>query len=285
MDDLEIEEIKNKCTLLVNGYDKGNDLWPGFFKCLTNNWKDIPLNIVLNTESKTYSYKGLDIKTFSLFREDKKVSWSKRLKETLRRIDTKYVLFMLDDFWLEKQVDEFLIYKTIKYLDENSDISNFSFENKKDDVKDDGKFNEYYIKQKHSDYKLSCQAGLWRREKLISYLNENESAWEWEVYGNFRTYKLEDKFYCLKENIESPLQYNGGWVVYRGKWTKSVVDKYVERYNIEIDYTKRGILDENITNKFTHPLTLMDKLTYPNLIKRTCNSIRYRILRLFATKF
>jgi len=54
----------DNCTMLVSSYDGGEDLWDGFFTSVKHQWKNFDMPIVLNTESKTYSYEGFDIKTF-----------------------------------------------------------------------------------------------------------------------------------------------------------------------------------------------------------------------------
>ena len=48
---------------------------------------------------------GLDIKTFNLYKPNETVAWGKRMKDTLNRISTEYVIILLDDFFLKSQVE------------------------------------------------------------------------------------------------------------------------------------------------------------------------------------
>ena len=91
------------CTLLLNSYDGGEDLWEGFFTALYVQWKEFDLPVVLNTETKKFDFKSLNIRTINC--PKKNVSWGKRLIDCLKKIDTEYVLFFLDDFWLDAPVD------------------------------------------------------------------------------------------------------------------------------------------------------------------------------------
>lgn len=273
----------NNCTLLVNGYDKGEDLWDPFFTLLKINWPNLPFPIVLNTESKSYKYEGLEIKTFSLFKEGQNIAWAKRLKETLKRINTDYILFMLDDFWLYEKVNSKIVFEALEIMENNPDISNICLYNTSGTNIDDKRFKNYIKKDKKSNYKLSTQAGIWNRKKLISYLRSHESAWDWELFANIRTFKIPDNFYCIKSDVEAPFSYHRGWVVYRGKWTKSVVEKYKDKFGIEIDYSKRGIVDEDNLNVKPKSTTLKEKIKNPDFFKLVKTTIKTWIHKLLST--
>ena len=69
-----------------------------FFKLLKIQWPECPHDIVLSTETKTYDCDFLKIKTINSNRD---LSWSSRLKNTLNQIETEYILFFLEDFFLD----------------------------------------------------------------------------------------------------------------------------------------------------------------------------------------
>lgn len=120
-----MEKYMDKIALLVNSCDKYEDLWAPFFTLLKKYWNpEYP--IVLNTESKDFNFEGLNIKTLKLF-ENKNVEWSERLRITLENIDSEYVITLLDDFFLEKSVDNNKINQCVKWMDENQNIAAFYF--------------------------------------------------------------------------------------------------------------------------------------------------------------
>ena len=96
--------MKNDCTMVVSTCDKYDDTWEAFFKCIKKNWPKFDMPIILNTESKEYKLDGLDIRSYKMF-ENKNVPWGKRLKEHLKKVDTDFVFFMLDDYFLVEKVD------------------------------------------------------------------------------------------------------------------------------------------------------------------------------------
>lgn len=118
-----MSQLENNCTMLVNSCDSYEDCWEAFFELLLIQWQDFNMKIVLNTETKNYSYKGLSIETMRLCR--KEMPWGKRLIETLKRIDTKYILFALDDFYLERPVRVEELRKCYGYMEQNPKIAYF----------------------------------------------------------------------------------------------------------------------------------------------------------------
>lgn len=240
-----------QCTLVVSSCDAYEDLWPIFFRILICTWKNIECSIVLNTESKSYSHPNLNIKTFNMYKPGEKVAWTRRLRETLQKIDSEFVIVLLDDFFMRGQVDVKRIERCIDYMQENKRIASFCFmETFTKNIKDD-KYDQFEKRPWIAKYKLNCQAALWRRKTLIKYLKKEENPWEWETMGNWRTYRHPyDIFYSQipNGNYIFPYIYKanginwGGLAVYRGKWYLPYVDKLFENYGIKVDYNQRGTI-------------------------------------------
>ena len=75
-----------KCSVVVCSCEGYKDLWYPFFYCLKKNWTDLRYPLILSTESSLFKMEGLNIITYSMFREGEIVSWSKRLMSTLENI-------------------------------------------------------------------------------------------------------------------------------------------------------------------------------------------------------
>lgn len=239
--------MKEKCTMLVSTCDSYEDTWEAFFKSLKRYWPSFNMTIVLNTESKNYKMENLDIKTFNLFK-NKKVPWGARLIEHLKKIDTEYVLFMLDDFFLVKPVNEKMINQCIKYMDENKNIAVFCF-HRVDDKNNipSKKYKNFELRPKNGKYRLNCQTAIWRRERLIKFINKKESPWDFEIYGSIRSRKFKDEFYSIIPEVEEPFNYNmyeQGTGICRGKWVKEVVIPLFKELEIKMDFSKRGFCNQ-----------------------------------------
>lgn len=241
------------CTIVVSSCDAYEELWPPFFKLLKIQWPSLPFQIVLNTETKVYQTDGLDIRCMRLYQPGENVPWSRRLKETLQRISSKYVLFLLDDFFIDGKVDENKIMECISWMENDRGISVFSFMETFSGSYDDNRYPGFERRRLVSEYKFNCQAALWRRKHLIQYLRNGESPWEWEVYGNWRSYRyFNRKFYSRKAGAGQIIPYLfeaggrsfGGLVLFRGRWYAPLAEYFNEKYALDIDLGGRGIMEE-----------------------------------------
>lgn len=233
------------CTLLVNSCDSYSDLWEPYFKLLEVFWPDCPFPIVLNTESKTFKHDKFDIKTFSMYTEENKaeIPWGQRLIETLSRIETKYILFTLDDYYLKAPPNVELLRQCFEWMEENPNISVFYFLDRLSVIKDN-KYPGFAKIPLEREYRIKCQMGLWRRDKLLSYIMPHESPWQWETEGTIRCRQYKDDFYAVDNDSTLPkvFSYSAvyGGAVHRGRWVRKVIKPLNKTYNLGIDFTGRG---------------------------------------------
>lgn len=262
------------CTLLVAGYDGGEDLWEGFFTALAAQWPELDLPIVLNTESKSYSFPGLDIRTPGLY-PDRVPPWGERMRETLKRIDTEYVLLMLDDFWLDAPVDDAYFRQCLKYMEGNPDVAVLSFQRTHGPNIQDGRFPRFERRPQRGEYRFNCQAAIWRRERLIKFIRPKESPWDWEILGSIRSGRYRDGFYTLIDGEKPVFSYDRGGVIYRGKWHRETIEPLCARYGLTIDFSRRGFYQEPPPAPSAGKPSLLDRLRMPNRFQR----IRARLSR------
>ena len=238
--------MNNECTLLLSSYDNGEDLWEGFFTALKFQWPEMDMPIVLNTETKSYSFPGFQIQSFHpCLNQD--LTWAERMVATLKRIKTEYVLLFLEDYWLDKRVDDDFFRKTLEWMKSNKDVVNFSFypclpgENIQDN-----RFERFELRPQKCEYKFNCQVGLWRTKELVHCFRRHEDPWEWELYGSIRAGRLKGKFYTFKQDAEPVFSYGDnmkGCIVHRGKWVEDAVVPLAKQYGLNIDYSIRGFED------------------------------------------
>lgn len=239
---------RSECTIVVNSCDAYEDIWRPFFLVLRDQWPGCPLKIVLNTESKSFSLDGLDIESFGMFKENQHDRWGKRLRDTLLRIDTEYVIMLFDDFILEAPVGRDTIELCDSWMKSNQDIDVFYFSNIAGKNLDAEEYPGFERLPKRKDYKLNSAPALWRRERLLAYTGEDDSPWAWEFFGSARCYKTDNLFYCVEKDKENVFVYNYrlGGGVHRGRWVKSVIMPVVQKYKLDLDLSLRGIEDESI---------------------------------------
>ena len=236
----------DNCVLFLSTYDGGADCWDGFFCALKEEWPEMNMPIYINTESKSYAFEGFDIRCLNA--DEKDMPWGMRLKKALQKIDTDYILLFLEDYWLDRKVNNKKFLDAIKIMNNNPHICNICFYPMPGNNIDDELFGDYELRPQKCEYKLNAQVALWRKDKLIEYTRNHESPWEWEVFGSRRATRYKDYFYSLKWNAERVFSYGDpdiGCVVHRGKWNLDVVKPFIDKYNLNINLNDRGIEDWN----------------------------------------
>lgn len=218
------------CSVLIMSCDNYEDLWKPFFKLKNKYWKDCPYETYLLTETKKCEY----CKTINV---NEKI-WTKRIRESLKQIKTKYVLIMCDDFFIRERVDTKRIEETLKMFDKNTATFNFELSYNVDDIESNLK--GWKLRPNKSKYMLSCQAGIWNREILIDLLSIDCDAWQWErqIINSIYKFYINSSKYIINYGYKDYKWFG----VKKGKWCREIVP-FFEKENIKINYDERGFSD------------------------------------------
>ncbi len=256
------------CTLFVASCDKYYQAWEPFFFFLKKHWPKFDMPIILNTETKSFAYEGFDIKTFSMYEKGETVPWGKRMLDHLDKVETDYILLMLEDYFLRSDVNEDKLNQLITLLDENEDISTFNLVNAPIKMDKNKQLGDFLLRPRKGKYRFVC-TGLWRVSHLKEYILPDESPWEWEVYGNYRSAFTENKFYMLKEGVAPYIDYGFSydWMgIRKGKWVIDDVGPLFEKNGLKVNFDDLGI--------YRRPKnTGMRSRTKPSLRKKISTSL------------
>lgn len=217
-------------SILILSCDSYEDIWRPFFILKERYWKFCPYETYIATESKN-----------CLYAESLKHTgaWTKRIRESLQDIPTKYVLILCEDFFIRERVDDVRIGRCIDNM--TDDIATFSFEKEYDPTLP-CEFDGFRLKPNKSRYLNSCQTSLWDREKLIERLQEDTSAWGWE----YTTVDSPYKHYVNSSDfiIDYGYKHYGDWFgIRKGKWVQEDVIPLFEKEGIEMDFAIRGFYE------------------------------------------
>lgn len=161
-------------TLLVASCDKYKPLWDNFFTLLDRYWK-IPCDKVFIGE--TVAPNRADFKV--CLPGDKE--WGERVLEGLELVNTDYVLFLLEDYYLHYEYDEAFMRVYIDFCNlMNIDRLQISPSGNQEYLQDG-----YSLKRFHpmSQYLISMQPSLWRVGFLKRVLRKDYSPWDFELQG------------------------------------------------------------------------------------------------------
>jgi hypothetical protein len=180
-------------SILISSCDDRGDLWKIFFNLFFKYWKDCQYNVYLLSNNLKYD----DIRVVPILVGDD-VDWSSNLKIALGRIETGYVMFFLEDFFLSSLVNNDRIEKLFSHM-KSLDATMLRLYPAPGPDKELDEF--VGICTKDATFRTSLQTSIWNKEKLISLLKEGENPWEYESNSPKRVEK--DDLY-LSVNTLSP---------------------------------------------------------------------------------
>lgn len=177
---------------VVLSCDPFSDIWDAYGELFNRYWPDCPYDKYLASHHKAFEKFG-----FSpiLIGEDK--SWSYGLKVVLNHLlgkGYKYVIPAFDDFMLVGPVKTQIIVEAAEEF-----------------IKIDGSklglepelspklihYNDYFGKiPNRVPYRSTIGFAIWNINRLLSIIDEKESAWEFEKEGVERSFSLDD-LYCI----------------------------------------------------------------------------------------
>lgn len=192
------------CTVLVNSCDRYQEAWNPFFSLFRKFWKECPFEVVLATE--TYNYSDFNVRTINTGNG----VWSKRLNTVLRKIDTPYVLFFLEDYFLHAPVRHEAFMEVLNKMIKDENVGAFYFNRIGGYRTPSIKYPDFYDMNNSEiiQYHLNCQVGLWSRMAFIEATNIDLSPWEFEMegFGKVSDQLKNYSFYCSKDTVHYELK-------------------------------------------------------------------------------
>ena len=226
---------KEQCTVLISSCDAYRDLWAPFFTILSRTWPDRPFPLALSTESAEYP--GVH----GLHPMNPGAAWTRRLQQAAAALDTPYVLLLLDDFFFTDFVDTARVLQCLDWMEQDAGCAVFSFYPTTGN--EPAPYPGFERRPQHGLYRFNAQAALWRRSRLMEFLDADENAWEWENAGNKRSFDVPDAFYSESESKRRifPYDYMKHGLI-GGKWFPQTAELF-RKYGVEADFSCRGFYD------------------------------------------
>lgn len=250
--------LVNAFTLVVNSCDRFEDCWFPFFRLLQTHWPDLSESILLITQRKSYEHPGMAVQAARVGdnAEEMEPTWSTCLLRALEMVETPLVLYVQEDYFLNRPVDGRTVKEFASMMLSDANVkhiglTHFGSQGPFADT-EDPRLKEIGSRAR---YRIATQAGLWRTETLRSYLRPEENGWMFEIYGTRRAWRRSERFLTVDPDAFGP----GGHPVFsythtgiiKGKWHPAMPELFAS-HGIDVDFAKRG---------FYHPKPpLLEKL-------------------------
>lgn len=220
----------NDCITLVHSGDRNNHLWEYWKYYFDMYWDFSRMNVIFLSENKTIDYNKVITKTTG------NVSWSKGLKTELNNINSKYIIYMHEDYFLTAKVDfdvleEILTHmrkrniKLVKCCGKTGGYSSAYSDFKPTDMKVGDKYLQKYSNK--TDYLISHQPSIWNKKFFNSTLKWEESPWSHEINGTIRLRRRNIPVYVYSSNEDEPNTYP---IPYKEVYGKGKIRKKCQKY-------------------------------------------------------
>ena len=227
-------------SLVISSCDSHSDAWSTFFYLLHRMWSDLQYPIYIIAESKEYQDDNIRAVNPLVGENSEKKTWSWIFKRALKRIESEYVIVLLEDYFLESEVDTEELEKCVSFMQNNTDVACITFRGKKE-AEESKELSGYRLVEKGSLYRADCQASIWRKECLLKLLRDHEDAWRFEHFGSKRTNRYAWRFY--KAIGSRVFDYDGGDPIFRGYWNMKSIRRIEEKVGISIDTSGRDRIE------------------------------------------
>lgn len=235
-------------TLLISTCEKYSDLWDENIRLLNINWADRLIRTVLVTDCKHEdNYNMVEI-----FSAGDNVEMPQRIVNCLSTVETEYVIYCQDDYFLTEKISTATIEEMIRYMQEIDLDYLRLFSYPKGGKKIDGFKNLKWLKLDRT-YDVNMYPGIWKTSFLKKAFNRNVDIWHLEVSLTGFAISSGAKCAMVNANVFPFLD-----VVEKGKIHYKAV-KYLKSRRIELNREKMTFFDEMKHNILFHSRSLMPK--------------------------
>lgn len=256
--------MENTLAVYVSSFDGCSDLWDTFFMMLDKYWPDCDYNIYLVNNEKPFSHNKTKV-----INTGPEINWFNRTLKSLASINEKYIIFMLEDYFISKTINNEDIDEIIHFMDINYA---YYYQLSKGNTKSKDKVRTSVSSK--TEYPVSLQPAIWERQVLIEILKEIDGDTPWDVENYFinKYEKSNEIIPGVYHDTRDLLGYKNG--VLRGKWIPATL-KYYKNLGIDIDTGNREVMSNHKMRKYKLAVFFHKKM--PKSIKR----VGKKILKVF----
>jgi hypothetical protein len=172
--------------------------------------------------------------------------WSDALSLALQHVRSNFVVLLLEDYWLTREVDLEAVDMLLGYMQDNPDVLRMDLTTDRlyaNGIRDIGPLGRLDLIEgsSSSEYQISLQAGIWNVELLRRILKPGMSPWEFEVNGSDQ---IKDLPFRIVGTRQAPVRYliaiKRGEFSLDGSW--QYPPKHLEEKDIQ-ELNEMGLLD------------------------------------------
>lgn len=242
--------MKPNYSILVSSTDSYSDCWEPFFTLFKKYWPNYKGQIFLSTETKDFSFPGLNITCTRVarFTGRNDTPHGSRLLEAFKQINTDIVVYLHEDMFLDHYVPEEKVQQLVDLMLKHQMTYVGLVEGGNQGPFQPSPFPDLWEVEHSDDYLFSAMASMWNIRRIARYLRPHENPWQTEFYVTRRVRRTTERFYTINRDLYSypssaiiPFAPVTG--IYRGKWHREAVVGLFAAEGIKLDFSKRGFYE------------------------------------------
>jgi hypothetical protein len=218
----------NNFSLIISSCQKYSDLWDSHLYFLNKFWLNRDFNTYLVTDYKpNKSIKGVHFLWDENYHE-----FSDRLLNSLKSIESNFILLTFDDYFLKEKVNFKNILNLIDFMIiYSADYCRlYDIPKLRQPLIINDQIQAINLKEEKSGYLINFYPGLWRTKTLLKILKSFQNYSPWKLEAELTNYAIKNNLFCLKSN-EIPFKIED--IVRKGYLLNSS-KKFLEIHNIKI---------------------------------------------------
>jgi hypothetical protein len=255
---------KRSWSVVVSSCDTYSDLWPFFFHFFERHWPRAPRPVYLVSNFLTFDHAG--VRTLAIGPDR---SWGETMHAALEQIPDDFVVFLLDDFFLDRTIPDGWIDDVVAQLDqaEGDFVSVYHAAAGCTPIAKGSLLAAVHDRDECPGF----HAGIFRRSYLMKLASAGEHIWRTESLMRDDLQDRKHKQFRLTEATTFYLTYVES---VRGRfWQQEGLD-YLKQNNLSPDLWRRprrppadDVLSKLIRSLHKRRMDLMDKLRPKSSVK------------------
>jgi len=224
--------MMSKVAVVISSFDGFADCWHPLEYSFSRFWKDCPWPVYLITNKQNYT--STIFKVISVG-EDR--GWASNLKCALAMVDTEYILYIQEDYWINKLVNNRRLLDVLELMD-NQGWFYFRLYPRPLLKNEVGGWDNISVSPVKHKYRVSLQASFWKTSFLSTLLVDGETGWDFEKKSTERISHISEG--CFAVCSVPILSYVEGTAIRKGKWTRPAIE-FIKLHNLPVNTSMRQV--------------------------------------------
>lgn len=228
-----------KTSVVISSCDLYSDCWLPMIHSFHKFWKDCPYEVYIIS-----NYKVLNVDGIRFIPVGEHKGFGSNMKKALELIDADFLIFFLEDFFLDEKVNTHVIDNHLIYCANNS-VDFLKIDSSDVIFRDEMRIQDsiYCLNPLDKKYSLNAAISIWNKRALKSISVDGFTAWDFERKGI--DYITENDIIINSQTIFSELfdgntikKIHAAGAVTKGKWTQEGA-RYLRENNYSYLLSKR----------------------------------------------